>query len=264
LPRTTVRAVLIRLAMPVLPSLRVPVLPWAGLPRFRSACVPRSVRGITPIHVPAEFRGTSVRSLTRAVVTNAAPSIEPAGPGNGGDRRVAVVGMSHHRGIIPGSLHVLPLHCRRLDVLLPFRQALLGCWFRSDAGAAVVAHPGHIHVIDHGLVVDIVNDSHIDVRDAAVVCKRATNPAAAGIADTGIAETIMHTAIEADVRAPVSGVPDVRPADVAPISRRPQDANTRRSHPGPGHPVVPGGCPGPVTRSPDPSGHGAGRLHVNR
>src|SRR6185437_16314694 len=55
---------------------------------------------------------------------------------------------------------------------------------------------------------------------------------------------------ETDVRAPVSGVKHIHTACECPVSRRPQQADTGRGHPGAWHPEVPCAIPTPVPRGP--------------
>src|SRR5581483_9513263 len=124
----------------------------------------------------------------------------------------------------------------------------------ADAAvAAVVADPVHRDVVDHGGVVGVVDVGDVDVVDAAVVPEVAVAPFAAVVAVAGVAVAVVDAAIEADVRAPVAGVPEVDAVAPAPPARRPQIARLGRQHPGAGHPVVVAGIvvPGPVARRPD-------------
>src|SRR5207245_10281149 len=93
-------------------------------------------------------------------------------------------------------------------------------------------------------------------------------PAARGVVSVksraGIAEAVINTAVEADVRAPVAAVPDVKAVVPSPITGRPVQAY-RSDHPGTGHPVVAIVIvPRPVAGRPDVAGAGADGLRVDR
>jgi hypothetical protein len=93
-------------------------------------------------------------------------------------------------------------------------------------------------VVDHGLVVNIMNVPDIHVIHRTVVVEGAMIPISALVANTSISKAIIHTAIKADVFAPVAAMPGVRIIAPAPIPRSPEEANFWSHHPGSRHPEV--------------------------
>ena len=97
------------------------------------------------------------------------------------------------------------------------------------------------HIVDHcvgdGAVVD-VNVGDGDVVHAAVVVEPVVAPVATLIAHTGIAVSVVDSAVIADVRAPIAVVISVASANPTPIAGRPQEAGLRRTRPCARHPVV--------------------------
>src|SRR5882762_6214162 len=92
---------------------------------------------------------------------------------------------------------------------------------RPSAGPAIATiETDAIHgdVVDHRLVVDIGDVRGTDVDHLAVVVHMAALPVAALIARTGVAKTIVHTAVESDMRSPISRVPQVGAASEAPVA----------------------------------------------
>ena len=85
----------------------------------------------------------------------------------------------------------------------PRRRTSIG-----SAPAAIKADPVDV-VVDDCRVVGIVNDGDVHVGHRAVVVVVATSPVAAEKADTGVAETVVNAAIEADFGSPVARRPDV-------------------------------------------------------
>jgi hypothetical protein len=83
----------------------------------------------------------------------------------------------------------------------------------NAAGAAIVSHVRIVHdgvLANDGLVdVCVGNDGCIHVHDCGVIRECSALPLAAGEADAHVAKAIIHTAVEADGRAPVSGMEQV-------------------------------------------------------
>lgn len=79
----------------------------------------------------------------------------------------------------------------------------------NAAVASVVADPVNRNVVDHPGVVGIVNVSDIHMVHRAVVIELPVAPIPAVIAVAGIAITVIDTAVEPDLRAPVTGMPDI-------------------------------------------------------
>src|SRR6185437_1512994 len=121
---------------------------------------------------------------------------------------------------------------------------------RTRARAAmptVEADVRHRDVV-HRRVIDIGDVDIAEIIDGAIVEKVIVIPVTADKADAEIAEAVMDTAIEADGRPPITGMPEIAAIAPAPIARRPQHADGGRHHPGARHPVITFRSPGPVAR----------------
>src|SRR5271165_4542497 len=84
-------------------------------------------------------------------------------------------------------------------------------------------------VVDHGLVVDIVNVRDVHVVHRAVVVEAAVPPISPLIADTSVAVAVVDSAVEAYMLAPVTAIPGVGAAAPPPVARRPE-ITVSRSH----------------------------------
>src|SRR5690349_19503001 len=88
-------------------------------------------------------------------------------------------------------------------------QFLLGRLYLRSAGAAVEADLGYVHVVDNSLIIDVGYVDAAEVVDRAVVTEDAAAPEASAIAHAAIAEAVIDAAVEADVRPPVSRIPEI-------------------------------------------------------
>jgi hypothetical protein len=84
----------------------------------------------------------------------------------------------------------------------------------------------------------------------AVVEELAAVPVTALVTAPDVAETVVNSAIEANVRAPEAVMPSIAIADVTPIGRCPQRTYIRRNHPDPRHPVITGRSITPIAGIP--------------
>src|ERR1700722_8161367 len=190
---------------------------------------------------------------------------EISGPRAGLCRRVAVVHRRELRAVGAGEVLLLALHSGRFHVAVAIRRHFAGgCAGIDAAAAAVVADAVGFAVIADAAVVGVVNVGHVHVIHRAVVIEMIVVPVAAFVAVAEIAEAVIHAAVEADVRAPVSTVPEIAAAAPAPISGSPEEADLRRQNPDAGNPVVAGIGVGPIARSPDVTVTGAKGLGINR
>ena len=138
-----------------------------------------------------------------------------------------------------------------------------------DAARATAV--GDVIVVDDGVVHDdrvvdvgVVNDGGVYADNVSVICECAATPNAAGETDSHIAEAVVHTAVVADVRAPVAGMPDVKAAAPAPITRGPKSANIWRGHPCARNPVITIRAVGPIAGGPHKTWLRARGLNVDR
>src|SRR5579864_1535271 len=145
----------------------------------------------------------------------------------------------------------------RCHLFLPCRARL------KATRATVVAYIPRI-VDYHRSVINIGHVGDAAVGDGAVVVEVSSVPLPAGKSHAGITESVINSAIEANVRPPVSRVPDIESPAPSPITWRPQHAD-RRHHPGTRNPVVAVVVvPSPVARRPEIAWAGADGLRVNR
>jgi hypothetical protein len=186
------------------------------------------------------------------------------GPLQGRIAGIAVILRSPVVLVVAGKALLIALHRHRTKALLPFRLHLIGRWASVQAAASTVETHA-IHVVDDHRTVDIrvADDRPVHPHHRGVVAEVPAVPAAAVEAVATVSIAVVHAAVEAYGGSPVSAVPQVSPATPAPVTRRPQQADGRRQHPGSRHPVVPARPPGPVTRCPDVVCRRTDRLLVN-
>src|SRR5215469_6434697 len=143
--------------------------------------------------------------------------------------------------------------------LVAIRLITNSAWAAVEADAVLGA------LIYDGFVVDVVYVGHVDVGDGAVVVVIVAAPVAAKEASTRIAEAVVNSAVETDVRSPVAGVPNVETFAPTPITGRPKVTGLRGYHPRTGNPeiVLVVVIVGPITRHPEIAWSGADRLRVN-
>jgi hypothetical protein len=91
-----------------------------------------------------------------------------------------------------------------------------------SSAATIEADIVHRLVLDDRLRVDIGDDGLIHLGDGGVVKEHPMIPISALVADASIAEAVVDAAIISDVRAPVSGVPNISTTIVAPVAGRPE------------------------------------------
>src|SRR5579863_8826253 len=137
---------------------------------------------------------------------------------------------------------------------------------RTGSNSAFPAVKGNVRfVVHHHRAVDVnVGDVNgVDMHHRGVVEESSTAPFAANKADAAVAEAVVNTTVETDVRTPVACMPRIEAAAPSPIAGRPQHADGSH-HPGARHPVVASIIvPGPVAGRPQIAGTGTNGLGVN-
>src|SRR5580704_5792992 len=194
--------------------------------------------------------------------------VECRRPGSSRDRRLALIHGSAQLPIGARLLDVLHLWTDRRQVPLTRGCFLLPrCTLVNAAVSAVVTHAidRRVFVYDRR-VVGVVNLGDIDVVHRAVVVEVIMVPAAAFITVAEISIAIVDPTVKSDARAPVAFVKDEGASAPAPITWRPQIADSRRLHPRAGHPVIIAifVIPRPVSRRPDIALGWTYRLFVHR
>lgn len=129
-------------------------------------------------------------------------------------------------------------------------------------GTAVVAHALCVGFDGSRLLIGVVDVADVHLGDGAVVVVVIASPVAAHEAVAEVAVAVGDAAVEADVGAPVAGMPPPKTSSPAPIARRPEDADGRGEDPGARDPVIAVRPVGPVARGPDIAGAGAEGLGV--
>ena len=190
-------------------------------------------------------------------------AVKFSGPRGGGDRRSPMV-LGSQEGPIAARFMLMPhLHACGFEVTFPSPSLLFMSRTSTDSAmASVIADTVHRDVIDHSSVVDM-NVGDPDVVDTAVVEEVPTSPVSARIAGANVAESIIHAAVETDVRSPIACIPGINTFMPTPIARRPEQADRRRRRPCSWHPVVAVRTVGPVAGRPDITVAGTRRLLIN-
>ena len=180
-----------------------------------------------------------------------------------GNRWTSMIVRSPQITVFPRHVLVLPLYSSGVNVTVTGGDLFIATRAGVDTTvAAIEAHPIHGHVVD-GLVIDVnVGDGY--VIHAAVVIEGATAPVSAFITVAEISIAVVHAAIKADVRAPISRMPCVETSAPSPITRSPKKSGLGRHHPCSRHPVIANRAVSPVTGSPNVAIARAGRLFINR
>ena len=121
-------------------------------------------------------------------------------------------------------------------------------------------------VVDHRLVIHIVNLGDVHVVHSPVVVEIVPPPVSALITFSTVPIAVIYSAIETDARSPVTVIPSVRSVVPSPVSGCPQIAGRRRKHPCARHPVIIFivFAVSPVAGRPDIIVAGTNRLYVDR
>src|SRR5271170_1678620 len=184
-----------------------------------------------------------------------------------GYSRLAMILGSQQRAIRARGMLVLCLHGRWSNVVFvlcgPFRCGWLG---DHSAGPAVKAHMVvHGDVVDDGLVhIRVVNHRSVDVHHRRVVREHSAIPASANEPNPSITKSIVNSAVETNVRSPISGMKKISAAAPAPISGRPEQSDGWRHNPRSRHPKISIGAIRPISWRPKVTRTRTDRLSVHR
>jgi hypothetical protein len=164
-----------------------------------------------------------------------------------------------------GCVHVLGLHLRGRRVPLVRRVGLRRVRAGVDsAPAAVVADMVVRRVVDHSLVVNIVNIRDVHIVHRAVVVKGSVIPISAFITGSAIAVAVIYATVEADPVAPIALVPGVGIVAPTPVTWSPEKTGFGGHHPCAWHPEVAFVAIGPVAGRPQITLGGSHWLRVHR
>src|SRR5579862_1799184 len=127
--------------------------------------------------------------------------------------------------IAGGALLMLRLQVGWPNMMLLRRLQLVGVGLGVDAAvAAVEAGAGDVgvardvDVVDDGLIVDVGDMRAAEIVHGLVVVEMVVIPETAEIAGADIAEAVIDAAIEADMRAPITAMPEIGAVNPAPIA----------------------------------------------
>lgn len=144
---------------------------------------------------------------------------------NGGMCGNTVVGLEEVGLVLLGHAFMGSLYAHRTHAALVESGLLLLAGTHIHAALAAVIADAVVdsYIIDDGLVdVYIANHCRIYAGNSAVIEEVVTLPVSAFVATAKVAIPVIHAAVETNVGAPVSCVPEVSAAAPAPIPRGPQ------------------------------------------
>jgi hypothetical protein len=189
----------------------------------------------------AAVRLTSVR-------TNNTPAGELTRSRRCGHSGSAVIERRTQLSIPCGGVLVVTLQRRGLEMMLVFCRQLMRSGTCLDAARAIERHVDV--VVDDGMVIYVGDVDTAHIHDRAVIKVGTAAPVTALESNTAIPEAVIHTAVEADMRAPVATVPGVDATAPTPVPGRPQHPGRRRQHPRARHPEITVITIGPISWCP--------------
>jgi hypothetical protein len=108
----------------------------------------------------------------------------------------------------------------------------------NAASAAVITNVVGRGEVFNRVAVNVVNNVDIYVGYRRVIGEGTAIPVTTVIPLSGISKTIIHAAIKADMRSPVSVIQAIASVVKAPVRRRPQSSGPGSNHPDAGSPVI--------------------------
>jgi hypothetical protein len=133
---------------------------------------------------------------------------------------------------------------------------------RIDSSAPAVVTDPVAAVIRHRIIVHISDGLGIHIRNRTVVINDTVVPIGAIITAARISIAVVDAAIEANVRTPVSCVPQISAVFISPPRRRPERTHPGSHYPGAGNPVITGIRIIPIPGRPNVIVPGTWRLAV--
>ena len=129
---------------------------------------------------------------------------------------------------------------------------------------AIVTDAIYREIVHHGTVVNVGDVRHVDIGHRPIIEEGPTPPFPARKAHATVTEAIIDAAVEANMGAPVSCMPEKCGSTPTPVTGSPQKARGWRHHPGARNPVV-AVCRivSPITRSPHVARARTNRLRIN-
>jgi hypothetical protein len=209
----------------------------------RSLPCPRSLRCMTSF--------TSVINRTRPTSRYNASALKFPRLRRSRDRRPPMILSRQHRAVATRGPPLLRLPRRQMHTRIASRRLLSRRRPSPEsAPSAVVAYPAHRAIVHRPARIHMVKPAAADPVHRTVVIESSVIPVATRIPHAGITKPIVDAAIEAHRRPPIAGIPEIRTAAPAPVSRSPQHTHLRRLNPRSGNPVITLIAVSPITGSP--------------
>jgi hypothetical protein len=164
-------------------------------------------------------------------------TFELAGSRGRGNGWMSVVVRGELTAVGAGRSLVVALHRSGRGMVLVGKSFLFGGGSGSDAAMTSV-EADVTAMCDNYLGIDIVKASAPDIAHAGVIKKAPALPVAAAITDAGVAEAVVNSAVEADLRSPVSFVPDIGVISPSPVAGRPEQTSLGCFNPCAGNPEI--------------------------
>lgn len=184
--------------------------------------------------------------------------------GDGGESRTPFILIEELLPVLRRLMLVLHLGRHGPNLRSAHGDQLRRPWPGLDAASTAVVGdvPVVVVIYDDGAVVHICNPGDVDPIDRAVVIEVIAAPVATVITVAGIAAAIGHTAVEADVKAPVAAIETITVAEKSPVAGSPERPGKGSGDPGAWYPVVSDGRIAPISGSPDVIGRGSFGLLI--
>lgn len=158
--------------------------------------------------------------------------------GQGG--RTSVVDRGKGVSVMAGCRVMAELSGGRLNVMFihshPFFCGRLSLYAAGTIETRVIIDR---RIVDHGSIhISIMYDGRVNIHDCRVIAEYAAAPAAAYETNASISVTVVNTSIVSYVYSPVSSMPAIDAACIAPVAGGPQITGGRRGHPDAGYPII--------------------------
>ena len=139
-------------------------------------------------------------------------------------------------------------------------------WLGFYAVRTVKGGVAAVHLVIHDRAIDVgvMNDGGVHSRYGGVVMENVSFPAAAPVAISPIAVTVINATVKTDSRPPVTCVKSVNAVVPTPPRGGPQQADARWSNPDARHTIITTSGSTPVSGSPDVAWRRSQRLLVYR
>ncbi len=195
--------------------------------------------GLPSLRASSLFLGVSSlgvrrrRSIGRRLVLSSGLSgshdslLKLSWPRSSGNGRFAMIGRSPQLGISTCHIYLLRLCGDPSNMALTCCRFLLRSGARGNSSWATVVADVTNGVVGYIFDIHVVDNVDIDVHHVAVIEKVSALPATAEEAHAEVAETVIDSAIESDLRTPIAVIENVSAVVPPPIGRSPEKSSFR-------------------------------------